>query len=131
MNELPYHIMYFNLKPGAKEEDLVEHLKIYGEELMKRCKGFGGYKLYKHFYLGGNRRNYQYWMKIDDFATIDREINVKFDPDFQKWTKENMIDKGVKSFYDLVDTNDHLDEVVCELYPEEERSSRAPDKREE
>jgi hypothetical protein len=112
--------MYFNLKVGAKEEDLVKNLEEYSAIAKKYVKGWGGYKLYKHYYFGENRRHYQLWLKIKNFATIDSEIDAKYDPKVEKLVKEKIHDKGF-SFYDLVDIDEHIDEVVSEVYPVHER----------
>lgn len=51
--------MYFNLKEGHTEEELVKNLELYEVIARKYVKGWGGYRLYKHYYFGANLRRYQ------------------------------------------------------------------------
>jgi len=78
--------------------------------------------LYKHYYLGENRRTYQLWLKINDLCTIEKFIDTKYNPEFQKLVKEKLIDKGIY-MTDLADMVNHIDEVVSEVYPKLERQS--------
>lgn len=114
--------MYFNLKEGHTEEELVKNLELYEVIARKYVKGWGGYRLYKHYYFGANLRRYQLWLKIEKLGTIDDEIDAKYDPEVARLTKEKIIDKGL-SFYDIVDVVNHFDEIVSEVYPELERPS--------
>lgn len=109
---MPYHIMYVNLKEGATEEDLISSLSRYEAICKKKVKGWGGFTVYKHYYLGEARRQYQIWLKIEDFATIDGEIPIKDDPEV-KDVHDRLI-----STMDLVN---HIDECVSVIYPKREK----------
>lgn len=115
---MPYHIEYFNLKEGHTEDELLQQLKQHETLCKKYVKGWKGYKMYKHYYFGANIRRYQLWLDMEDFATIDRYIDAKFDPEIGK-----LIESVKPSFYDLVDIVNHFDEVVSEAYPKAERPS--------
>jgi hypothetical protein len=115
---MPYAIEYFNLSEGHTEDELLKNLKEHEAIVKKYVKGWKGYKLYKHYYFGENRRRYQLWLEFEDFATFDRYLDAKFDEKIGK-----LIDDVDPSFYDIVEIDKHIDECVSEVYPKHERPS--------
>lgn len=106
--------MYVNLKKGATEEDLISSLSQYEAFCKRKVKGWCGFTVYKHHYFGENRRRYQIWLKFDDFAAIDGEIQVKDDPEV----------KAIHDrLHDTIDIVNHIDECVSEVYPKREKPS--------
>lgn len=104
--------MYVNLKEGATEEDLISCLSRYEAICKKKVNGWKGFTIYKHYYLGEARRQYQIWLKIENFAAIDGEIPLKDDLEV----------KGVHDHVmDTLDLVTHIDECVSEIYPKREK----------
>jgi hypothetical protein len=62
------------------------------------------------------------WFKIKDLCTIEKFVDAKYNPEFQKLVKEQLIDKGIY-MSDIADMVNHIDEVVSEVYPKFERQS--------
>ena len=115
---MPYHIMLFNLKEGRTEKELVKHLTEYDAQMKTKVKGWGGFKLYKHYMFGEHRRSYQLWLKFDRLGMFDEEIKHKEDPEIKSISP---------SIMDLGEMAHHIDEVVCEVYPEWEPPSYPED----
>jgi hypothetical protein len=100
--------MYFNLKEGHTEKELIDHLSEYDEKMKRKVKGWLGFTLYKHYMFGEHRRGYQLWLKFDRLAMFDEEIKHKSDDDIKSMSP---------SIMDVADMVNHIDEVVCEVYP--------------
>lgn len=108
---MPHIITYVNLKAGETEEDLISNLARYDSFCGKRIKGWGGFTVYRHYYFGENRRQYQICLKFDNLSVIDAEIRIKTDPEIREVHDRLM---------NIMDAVNHIDECVSEVYPKRE-----------
>jgi len=99
-------MLFFNLKNGVSEKELVAKLKEWSDYAEGKVEGFGSGKLYRHQF-GANPRRYQLHVEMKDYGSWDRfsaflEKDAKGARLFQEWHK-------------LLDLNTHFDEFVREI----------------
>lgn len=106
---MPLYIMYFNLKDGVSEEELVEKTKAwlsYLEDKMEEANTESS-KLYRHHLFGANHRVYQMHFEFEDFASWDRLSDL-----LQKDKEGSRI---MSEWHSLMDYKTHYDEFVREI----------------
>ena len=99
-------MLFFNLKHGVSEKELVDKFKEWSDYSEGKLEGFGSGKLYRH-HNGANPRYYQLHVEMKDYGSWDKFLAF-LDEDakgarlMQEWRK-------------LLDLNTHFDEFVIEI----------------